>query len=145
MVGPSWQGGLPPKNQLARAPAPYILSELDSPDAEGVRRAFGQGGREDQLMARSGAFRTKLAVESAYQVLYRSLMEALGYASNRKPLRGLGAGVLRGAAEARYRSWLRICATSTALARSYRSRARCRSDMASSVRPSSLWSVPRSL
>ena len=46
---------------------------------------------KERFLARSGGFRAELASDTADQVLYRALMEALGYASNRKPFRRLAS------------------------------------------------------
>ena len=73
-------------------PVPEILSGLDRSDDDSVGDLLDRAG-EDRFMARSRAFRAELANESADQVLYRSLMETLGYASNRKPFRQLATVV----------------------------------------------------
>ena len=67
---------------------PGALAGLDTADDRGMGDVLDRAG-EDRFVARSAAFAAELGREDADQVLYRSLMEALGYASNRRPFREL--------------------------------------------------------
>ena len=70
----------------AAAPSPA----LDLPGPRGLEDLLDRAGA-DRFIARSDGFRAELASDTADQVLYRALMEALGYASNRKPFRRLAS------------------------------------------------------
>ncbi len=77
-------GGRP--DAVAAAPSPA----LDLPGPRGLEDLLDRAGA-DRFIARSDGFRAELASDTADQVLYRALMEALGYASNRKPFRRLAS------------------------------------------------------
>ena len=63
---------------------------LGLPGPRGLDDLLDRAGA-DRFIARSDGFRAELASGTADQVLYRALMEALGYASNRKPFRRLAS------------------------------------------------------
>lgn len=71
---------------LAAAPPPA----LGLPGPRGLDDLLDRAGA-DRFIARSDGFRAELAADTADQVLYRALMEALGYSSNRKPFRRLAS------------------------------------------------------
>ncbi len=77
-------GGRP--DAVAAAPS----HALNLPGPRGLEDLLDRAG-EDRFLARSDGFRAELASDTADQVLYRALMEALGYASNRKPFRRLAS------------------------------------------------------
>ena len=60
------------------------------PGPRGLEDLLDRAGA-DRFIARSDGFRAELAADTADQVLYRALMEALGYSSNRKPFRRLAS------------------------------------------------------
>ncbi|MCH8207100.1 MAG: DUF2851 family protein [Chloroflexi bacterium] len=76
----------------ADARLPGTLAGLDTADDLGMGDVLDRAG-EDRFVARSAAFAAELGRDDADQVLYRSLMEALGYASNRRPFRELAERV----------------------------------------------------
>ena len=61
-------------------------------DDEGIAAALDAAG-DARFLAKSGGFGLELGASDADEVLYRGLMDALGYATNRKPFGALAARV----------------------------------------------------
>jgi hypothetical protein len=69
----------------ANTPLPEIAGRIPQSD---VGEMLDRAGNE-RFMAKSRGFAIEMAEADSEQVLYRSIMEALGYASNRRPFREL--------------------------------------------------------
>ena len=76
----------------ADTPVPGPITSLAATDDRTLGDALDLAG-EDRFLAKSGSFSAELGHADPDQVLYRSLMEALGYASNRRPFRELAERV----------------------------------------------------
>ena len=77
-------------DQLGRADDAASLEppEWESMDGESLGRLLDRAG-DERFLARSRGFALELEDGDAEQTLYRAIMDALGYASNRKPFREL--------------------------------------------------------
>ena len=71
---------------------PDALADVGHADGSGLNEALDRAG-DERFLARSRGFAHELAETSPDQVVYGGLMEALGYASNRKPFRELSQRV----------------------------------------------------
>lgn len=69
-------------------PAHDLLGHLRAMDAPTLGRALDRAG-DERFLARSQGYALELAEAGPDQAMYRGLMEALGYASNRRPFRRL--------------------------------------------------------
>ena len=70
----------------------YSLPHLQAMDEQSLWHLLDRAG-EKRFLAKSRGFALELERDDADQVLYRAIMEALGYASNRKPFRELAERV----------------------------------------------------
>ena len=85
-------GGAVPDAPASEALLPEALLETGYPDRSGLNEALDRAG-DERFLARSRGFAHEMAETSPDQVVYAGLMEALGYASNRKPFRELSQRV----------------------------------------------------
>ena len=79
---------------------PDALADVGYADGSGLNEALDRAG-DERFLARSRGFAHELAKTSPDQVVYGGFMEALGYASNRKPFRELSQRVPFSLAELR--------------------------------------------
>ena len=73
-------------------PENHILTSLQLTHEQDVGDALDRAG-DERFLARSRGFRLEIADADPEEVLYRGLMETLGYASNRSPFRELAKRV----------------------------------------------------
>ncbi|MCI0440145.1 MAG: DUF2851 family protein, partial [Chloroflexi bacterium] len=78
----------PSLDEKADSPPAEALSRLQSLDETSLLALLDRAG-DERFLAKSRGFAIELASGDAEQTLYRAVMEALGYASNRKPFRTL--------------------------------------------------------
>ena len=69
-----------------------LVAHLRALDKRGLEEALDRAG-DDRFLARSRGFAMEMAATDPDQVLYRAMMEALGYLSNRRPFRELAERV----------------------------------------------------
>ena len=70
--------------QAPERPPEGLPPGLDAMDRESLAEALGRAG-DKKFRARSRGFRMEMDADDPDEVLYRALMESLGYASNRGP------------------------------------------------------------
>ena len=74
--------------QASEAPAEGAVAGLGEMEGQGLGDLLDRAG-DERFLAKSEGYALEMAETDPDQVLYRALMEALGYASNRKPFRAL--------------------------------------------------------
>ena len=77
-----------PQLEQERAPAHHVLAHLRSIDGRTLGDVLDRQGHQ-RFLARSRGFALELDEADPDQVLYRAIMEAMGYSANRKPFREL--------------------------------------------------------
>ena len=81
------QGQIETLERAEHAPPP-LAAGVENMSRDELARALADAG-DQRFLARGAAFAMQLEREDPEQVLYRAMMDALGYSSNRKPFRAL--------------------------------------------------------